>query len=89
MTQTRDLAHHAALMDTMATRVGLDLEASILDGEVRPDDVVDAVLSCRECSAPGACEAWLATHDLPQKAPPHYCRNADLFARLTLPLEQD
>ena len=76
------LARHAALMDRMATTQGLDLEEKVLRAELRPDDLVDMVLSCTNCTSPGACQVWLDQAGTREAQTPSYCRNSDAFARL-------
>lgn len=75
------LKAHAALVDQMAQKLGVDLEDAVLSGAARFDDVADAVLRCTECSDPGHCQGWLAQSGA-RDAPPAYCRNVDLFADL-------
>jgi hypothetical protein len=75
---------HAALVDRMAETQGVDLDEEIMRGHLTEDDRTDAVLSCTNCTRPGACGHWLAARETSavQDAPPEYCRNADLFAFL-------
>lgn len=82
MSETTQMARHAALVDKMSTALGVDLEESVLRAQLRPDTLVDAVLSCTNCTNPGACETWLATRDGVEQQPPGYCRNTGLFAAL-------
>ena len=82
MADRAQLRHHAGLLDRMATANGVDLEQSIIDGRASVDDLTDAVLSCTRCSDPAHCSDWLARQTQPVAAPPSYCRNADLMARL-------
>ncbi|MFP4405668.1 DUF6455 family protein [Rhodosalinus sp.] len=77
------LKHHAALVDRMAGRLGLDLEEVALRGKLSVDEIGDAVLTCTGCSRPGDCARWLDAQDEAAAHPPGYCRNAELFARLT------
>ncbi|SEL81357.1 hypothetical protein SAMN05444413_1178 [Roseivivax marinus] len=77
------LKRHADLVDRMATARGVDLEKAALRGEVRIGEIDDAVLACAGCSAPDACTHWLAETTAPQPATPSFCRNAELFERLT------
>lgn len=77
------LKRHATLVDRMAGTLGLDLEEIALRGEVSVDEIGDAVLACTGCTRPDACDHWLDTHEAGADHPPGYCRNADLFARLT------
>jgi hypothetical protein len=76
-------ARHAALVDRMADTLGVDLEERTLRGDVSVDEIGDAVLACTGCESPGACGGWLDSHAEGAGQPPRYCRNADLFARLT------
>lgn len=82
--QDRDtLKRHAALVDRMATALGVDLEEAALAGGVSVDEISDAVLRCTGCADPGHCEAWLgARAGAEAAATPGYCRNRDLMARL-------
>jgi hypothetical protein len=82
MQSDKTLKRHAALVDRMAGTLGLDLEESALRGELRVDEIGDAVLACTGCESPGACEHWLDAHGDGSDQPPDYCRNAGLFARL-------
>lgn len=76
------LKRHAALVDRMASALGLDLEEAALRGKLTPPDISDAVLSCTGCSNPGHCETWLAEHGDGAPSPPGYCRNIGMFDRL-------
>lgn len=76
------LKRHAALVDRMATALGLDLEEAALRGDLTPPDISDAVLSCTACSNPEHCETWLKEHGDGAPATPGYCRNIDMFDRL-------
>jgi hypothetical protein len=77
------LKHHAALVDRMAGTLGLDLEEIALRGALSVEEIGDAVLACTGCTRPGDCAHWLDAHDEGASHPPGYCRNAELFARLT------
>lgn len=76
------LKRHAALVDRMATALGVDLEEATLRGEMAFDDLADAVLRCTGCAAPCACDRWLDALQVPADAPPDFCRNAQLLTGL-------
>lgn len=82
MTDQSTLRHHAALMDRVADRLGIDLEAAVLSGEMPFDEVSEAVLRCAGCANPGDCAHWLDRNEARAEAPPVYCRNRALLARL-------
>lgn len=82
MTSETQLAKHAALVDEMGTALGVDLEEQVLRGELTPDDLVDAVLSCTNCTDPERCQQWLAQREGVAETPPGYCRNTEMFDRL-------
>lgn len=82
MQSTGTLKRHADLVDRMADRVGLDLEQTVMEGRMRPDDISDAVLACTGCANPTACGHWLDEPAADTNTTPDYCRNAGLFARL-------
>lgn len=77
------IKRHAHLVDTMATRLGVDLEESAYRGDISIPEIEDAVLSCTNCTNPDGCQAWLAARDgrIVDRTP-SYCRNTDLFAEL-------
>lgn len=75
------LRKHADLFDRMATTLGHDLEESALKGQLRIDEISDAVLACTGCSNPAHCSEWLGTRDTALQAP-QYCRNRALLGRL-------
>lgn len=80
--QDRDsLKRHAALVDRMATALGIDLEEAALTGRVALDEISEAVLRCTGCADPAHCEGWLGAR-VSAEAAPGYCRNRDLMARL-------
>ncbi|MDK3017503.1 DUF6455 family protein [Pseudodonghicola flavimaris] len=81
--QDRDrLKHHAALVDRMATTLGVDLETAVIEGRMAMDEIADAVLRCTGCADPGHCAGWLTAHAQGADQTPGYCRNKDLMARL-------
>ncbi len=79
MSTTSKSAHHAHLMDRMATRNGADLDLARQSGFVSGTEIVEALVSCIGCSAAGDCEDRL---DRGAKGVPSYCRNAGLIARV-------
>ena len=76
------LKRHTGLVDRMATHVGVDLETAAIEGDVSIDQISEAVLRCSTCSNPGHCEHLLNRSSIGSKTP-EYCRNSDLFDRLT------
>lgn len=83
MCDARTLNRHAALVSRMAETLGLDLTQVMREGRLQSEAWRDAVLDCTCCTAPEACMAWLAErHETGAEAPPDYCRNAGLMARL-------
>jgi hypothetical protein len=82
MPRNTTLKRHAALVDRMATTVGVDLEEKLMAGLLNVDTIGDAVLNCTGCSNPCGCETWLEAHSHGADAPPSMCRNTDLFERL-------
>ncbi|MCR9126609.1 MAG: DUF6455 family protein [Rhodobacteraceae bacterium] len=81
MYEIKTLKDHAALVDRMATTVGVDLEEAAFRGTMDFDEIADAVLRCTGCSKPDDCGQWMA--QTPQAdATPDYCRNAEMLARL-------
>ncbi len=74
-----NLSRHADQSSEMMGVVGVDLSSV-------PDDQKGQVfrrvaMRCSQCEEPEDCKDWMATHPTAD-APPSYCRNADLFARL-------
>ncbi len=71
------LKRHAALVDRMATTLGVDLEEATLRGDLPMDDLAEAVLRCAGCSNADGCDHWLADHATTgAEHAPDYCRNA-------------
>ena len=75
------LKRHAGLMDTMACRIGVDLEEQILRGRLEAGDVSDMVLRCASCTNPEDCADLLGESEV-QVSLPTYCRNAELLEKL-------
>ena len=74
-----DLKFHADLLDRMAQAQGVDLQESVICGQVPFEEIADSVLRCAKCSYPGHCEAWLTAHRDGPIGTPQYCRNKELF----------
>jgi hypothetical protein len=51
-------------------------------GTLTPDTLVDAVLSCTNCTDPEACRKWLDTQQGTAATTPGYCRNTELLEGL-------
>lgn len=78
----KTINRHAALMNRMATTLGVDLTAAIADGRLPAESWREAVVRCTGCSDPESCQHWLADHPVgewPPETPPDYCRNRDLM----------
>jgi hypothetical protein len=82
METPKDLKRHAALLDEMAKTVGVDLQQAAIRGDLRIDDISDAVLSCANCADPLHCTQWLQDHADGAQATPDYCNNAALLMQL-------
>lgn len=76
------LKHHARLVDEMATKLGVDLQQSAIDGDVSVDEISEAVLRCLGCANPMHCEGFLSQHAEVDRTP-EYCRNQELLKKLT------
>ncbi|MCA0995206.1 DUF6455 family protein [Alloyangia pacifica] len=82
MPGARDFKRHAALVDHMASAVGVDLEEQMMRGKLSFSALEDAVFACTGCTHPDTCEHWIAAQKGRAEATPSYCRNADLFQQL-------
>ncbi|MFU8883335.1 MAG: DUF6455 family protein [Rhodobacterales bacterium] len=89
MPLNKTLRHHADLVDKMAGALGVDLEESVMRGDLSPDALPDMVLRCSACANPAQCADWLSRNPRfsdaagvntsgPDTAP-YYCRNAEVF----------
>ncbi len=67
------------LMTRMMTRFGVDRQLRRLPGHGAA--TARAVERCSRCGHDEECASWLANNDDPA-APPEFCRNSDLIARL-------
>ena len=81
MQNRETLKRHAALVDRMATGLGIDLEEAALGGRLRFDEIADAVLRCTGCSADGRCAEGPGA-SVGAVVVPAYCENREMFARL-------
>lgn len=68
-----------ALFGSMMRKLGLDRQLKLIADHAAVTN--RAVDRCRSCGHQGECSAWLE-ESLQPKAPPDYCRNKDLIARL-------
>ncbi|HKL46880.1 MAG TPA: DUF6455 family protein [Roseovarius sp.] len=82
MPETATFRRHAALVDRMASTIGIDLEEKVMEGQLDFNGVSDAVLNCSGCCCTGACEIWLDAFVGGADAPPPICRNREMFGRL-------
>lgn len=84
------IRRHAALVDRMASAMGVDLQEAVMRGDLAPDALPDMVLRCSGCANPDGCEALLdkasvqdmssiAVAEEPTPTPPYFCRNAWVF----------
>ena len=75
------LKQHAELFDRMGQAVGLDLQEEAIAGNLRFDEIPDALLRCTRCAGTEACKKWLNELEGKDvvKTAPDYCRNLDLF----------
>ncbi|MDC0738156.1 DUF6455 family protein [Cognatishimia sp. SS12] len=81
MTDRATVKKHAYLFDTMAQKLGHDMQQHALDGDIGMDELADAVIRCTGCSHPEDCAQRLAAaKQLTQT--PNYCRNQHLFKDL-------
>lgn len=79
----KTLNRHAALANTMASRLGVDLTKAMADGRMSAETWRGAVLRCTGCSDPKNCQKFLAeTAETGAMAPPDFCRNAGLMESL-------
>jgi hypothetical protein len=76
MVDNQTLRKHAALVDRMATTLGVDLEEEVMAGRLDDQALPDMVLRCTGCTQPDACAAWLETPHGAAADAPRYCRNA-------------
>ncbi|NIZ14288.1 DUF6455 family protein [Phaeobacter sp. HF9A] len=82
MTDPETLKTHANLFDRMGKSMGLDLEAEAVEGNLRFEEIAEAVLRCTRCACPKVCDRYMAGLEGEITQTPDYCRNADLLAYL-------
>ncbi|MDF1716691.1 MAG: DUF6455 family protein [Antarcticimicrobium sp.] len=75
------LKRHAALVDRMASALGIDLEEAALAGRLAFDEIADAVLRCAGCVGAVRC-AEISGTPASGVAAPVYCANRRMFSRL-------
>lgn len=76
------LRQRAALLDRAAERLGVDLEAAVLAGQMGFEELSQSVLRCVSCANPEDCAHWLDRGEERAMAAPVYCRNRALLSRL-------
>lgn len=81
-----NLNARAELVDRMARAVGA--HNGLLNNPARAAVTRRAVERCSHCDQTESCEKWLETNAVADHAP-DYCRNHDLFDRLTRDIETD
>ncbi|MDJ0994847.1 MAG: DUF6455 family protein [Dinoroseobacter sp.] len=81
MQNAKTLAKHAALVDSMADHLGLDLEEQVMRGAMDPGLIPDLVLRCTNCTDPEGCARLLSATERFDEAP-SYCVNRDTLAAL-------
>lgn len=81
MQNAKTLAKHAALVDSMADHLGVDLEEQVMRGSLEPDMIPDLVLRCTNCTDPEACVRLLQSTKSLADAP-SYCVNRETLAAL-------
>lgn len=79
MHSPKKLRRHAALLDDMATKTGLDLQEQVMSGRLSMDQLADAVLCCVDCACPSGCVDWLTSG---AATPPDFCRNRTTLLEL-------
>jgi|AACY02.2.fsa_nt_gi hypothetical protein len=80
---------HFWLLQGMLRRSGADAVSAFAEGDLTPEDWAALVESCRACSAPCACRAFLDDPTARRENPPPYCRNAQRLAELPRRAEEE
>lgn len=75
------LDRHSRLVSRMADALGVDMEESMMRGELRPEELRSAVFRCTGCINPSDCEKRLDCQQV-SDATPDYCRNKSLMESL-------
>ncbi|GAA6208239.1 hypothetical protein NBRC116601_15320 [Cognatishimia sp. WU-CL00825] len=81
MPERATIKKHTYLFDTMAEKLGHDMQKHVQDHDISMSEVADAVLRCANCSNPDNCANNLAAQKSLQN-PPSYCQNIPLFQEL-------
>lgn len=76
----RKYEDHKALAQSMADRMGVDVEDLMQAGRLPPEALDDLISRCMCCVDPEVCKAWLT--GTPGAPAPEACRNRDAFAAL-------
>lgn len=83
MCDSREINHHAMLVNRMAETLGLDLTRALDEGRLSSETWRDAVIACTGCEKPCDCLSWLNRAAAePVAHAPDYCRNDALFTEL-------
>lgn len=82
MSKHEKLKPHIYLFDLMAEKTGLDLEVAVVEGEITPEEIVEAAFRCSDCGKATTCAAALPKSD-GLKEPFEFCRNRSFFAGLS------
>ncbi|MGR3636133.1 MAG: DUF6455 family protein [Shimia sp.] len=77
------LRRHVALMDQAAKRIGIDLQDAALWGALEVREIEQAVGKCMRCPLPDTCETWHLTAGNKAHGVPPFCKNKDLFKRIS------
>ena len=80
------MRRHSVLMERMMGTLGV--KERIAELPHRGEVLRRASARCMGCGEVEACSMWLEGHDHAEEAPT-YCRNHDLFARLTRQIEAE
>lgn len=79
-----EAARTACLMQGMAERLGVDLDAAVAAGRL-PEAERDAMVArCRDCAKPDCCILWMIDHPAADTAP-GYCLNGERLGTLRRP----
>jgi hypothetical protein len=73
---------HTDLFQRMADTVGVDLGEAVFRGQLPPQGLRAAVMSCMGCEGAMDCPGWLDDHAEGSDQTPAYCRNSRLLAQL-------
>ncbi len=82
MKPLRSQRAHYWLLQGMLRKSGADAVTAFDQGDMSSDDWAQLIESCRSCSAPCACRAFLDDPNATRAAPPEYCKNAEALEKL-------